>query len=205
MNTLARRAAIVTAAIGASLGLAVSSASAGTAASWTVTPSGPYTAHADYPTLEVPFALLECDSSDVTAGDLAATSATGADIADIDNITFTNCAVSGIDFTVTMAATPWKINVTGPNASNANWVNGTVSSISAHISGIGCNADFTGKVYGHYENNTGNLVIDGTGTDLVASNASCLGLINNGDVASFNAEYHVNVTSTGTSPVISTP
>lgn len=205
MNTLARRAVIVTAAIGASLGLAVSSASAGTAASWTVTPSGAYTAHADYPTLAVPLALLECASSDVSAGALQSTSATGAGIGTIDDITFTDCTVGGIPFDVSMNATPWLINADSPNASNASWVNGSVSSISAHISGIGCDADFTGKVYGHYDNNAGDLVIDGTGVDLVASNASCLGLINNGDVASFNAAFHVNVNSTGTAPVISTP
>ncbi|WP_392674098.1 hypothetical protein [Streptomyces sp. LN785] len=200
MNTLARRAAVVTAALGAAIGMTVSSASAGTTATWTVTPSGDYTAHADFPTLDVPLASLECDSSDVTAGTLQATSPDGVGIGDITNITFTNCSVAGIGFSVTMKATPWKINAVQPNAGNSDWVDGTVSSISAHISGIGCSADFTGKVYGRYQNDTGELVIDGSGTDLVASNASCLGLISNGNVASFNASYAVS-----TSPVISTP
>ncbi|MFE3906223.1 hypothetical protein ACFXPY_39740 [Streptomyces sp. NPDC059153] len=205
MNTLARRAAVVTAALGAAIGMTVSTASAGTATTWTIAPSGAYTAHADFPTLEVPLASLECASSDVKAGVLQASSATGNGIANINNITFTDCTVGGIPFDVTMKTTPWLINAVKPNASNSNWVDGSVSSISAHISGIGCSADFTGKVYGRYQNNTGDLVIDGSGTDLVASNASCLGLINNGDVASFNASYHVTVTSTGTSPVITTP
>ncbi|WP_232837877.1 hypothetical protein [Streptomyces atratus] len=205
MNTLARRAAVVTAALGAAIGMTVSTASAGTATTWTVTPSGAYTAHADFPTLEVPLASLECESSDVTAGVLQASSSTGNSIGSINDIIFTNCTVGGIPFDVTMKTKPWLINVVQPNASNSNWVDGTVSSISAHISGIGCSADFTGKVYGHYQNNTGDLVIDGSGADLVASNASCLGLINNGDVASFNASYHVAVTSTGTAPMITTP
>ncbi|MFF1926199.1 hypothetical protein ACFVW8_37240 [Streptomyces sp. NPDC058221] len=170
-----------------------------------MTPSGAYTAHADNPTLSVPLADLECASSDVTAGSLQATSATGAGIGTIGNITFTDCSVGGIPFTVTMNATPWLINAESPNASNSNWVDGSVSSISAKISGVGCSATFTGKVHGHYANDIGALVIDGTGTDLVASNASCLGLINNGDVASFVASFHTTVTSTGTSPVISTP
>ncbi|WP_405900921.1 hypothetical protein OG242_28755 [Streptomyces sp. NBC_00727] len=205
MNTLARRAAIIVTAAGAALGMAVTTASAGTTSTWSATPSGAYTAHADGPTLDVPFANLVCDSSDVTSGNVAASSSTGANMATIANITFTNCSVGGLDFDVTMTATPWKINVTGVDPSHSNRVKGNVTNISAHIEGFACTADFTGKVYGYYDNSAGNLVIDGSGTELVASNADCLGLVNDDDVASFNASYHVNVTSTGTSPVISTP
>ncbi|MFI9628498.1 hypothetical protein [Streptomyces sp. NPDC052042] len=193
MNTLARRAAFVTAALGAAIGMTVSSASATTAShSWTVSPGGAFTAVATLPTLDVPLVQLVCDSSTVTSGTLKTTSPDGVGIGNIDNITFTGCDVGGISFKVTMKATPWKINVIQPNATHADWVDGTVSDISAKISGVGCNADFTGKVYGHYDNTKGSLVIDGTGSDLKASNASCLGLISNGDVASFNAEYVVS-------------
>ncbi|MFF5336352.1 hypothetical protein [Streptomyces sp. NPDC013181] len=205
MNTLARRAAFITAAAAAALGMAVTNASAGATASWSATPSGAYTAHASNPTLDVPFASLECDSSDVTSGTVNATSATGANMASITNISFTNCTVGGLDFDVSMTLSPWTINVTGVDPANSSRVKGNVTGISAHIEGFGCTADFTGKVYGYYDNSAGNLVIDGSGNDLVASNADCLGLVNDNDVASFNASYHVNVTSTGTSPVISTP
>ncbi|MYW09327.1 hypothetical protein GT034_13330 [Streptomyces sp. SID2563] len=126
-------------------------------------------------------------------------------MATIDDITFTDCTVGGLGFDVSMTVSPWTINVTGVNSSNANRVDGNVTGISAHIEGFSCSADFTGKVYGYYDNSTGDLVIDGSGTELVASNADCLGLINDDDVAAFNASYHVNITSTGTSPVISTP
>ncbi|MFC8537677.1 hypothetical protein ACFUJY_27725 [Streptomyces sp. NPDC057249] len=200
MNTLARRAAIIVTAAGAALGMAVTTASAGTASSWSATPSGAYTAHADYPTLDVPFANLECVSSDVSSGTINATSSTGANMATIASIGFTDCTVGGLDFDVTMTASPWAINVTSVDPSNSNRVKGNVTGISAHIEGFGCSADFAGKVYGYYDNSTGDLVIDGSGDDLVASNADCLGLINDGDVASFNASYHVS-----TSPVISTP
>lgn len=205
MNTLARRAAIIVTAGAAALGMAITSASAGTTSSWSATPSGPYTAHADGPTLDVPAASLECDSSDVTGGTINATSADGTNMATIDDITFTDCTVGGLDFDVSMSVSPWTINVTGANSSNANRVDGNVTGISAHIEGFSCSADFTGKVYGYYDNSAGDLVIDGSGTELVASNADCLGLINDDDVASFNAAFHVNVTSTGTAPVISTP
>ncbi|WP_330241635.1 hypothetical protein [Streptomyces sp. NBC_00525] len=205
MNTLARRAAFITTAAAAALGMAVTTASAGTTSSWSATPNGAYTAHADYPTLDVPFASLECDSSDVTDGTVNATSADGTNMATIDDITFTNCTVGGLGFDVSMTLSPWTINVTGVDPANSNRVKGNVTGIAAHIEGFGCSADFTGKVYGYYDNSAGNLVIDGSGDELVASNADCLGLVNDGDIASFNASYHVDVTSTGTSPVISTP
>ncbi|MFG2626331.1 hypothetical protein [Streptomyces sp. NPDC048473] len=195
MNTLARRAAVVTAALGAAVALSMSPASAAPH-SWAVSPGGDFTAHAELPTLDVPFAQLVCDSSDVNDGSLDATSADGVDIGDINNITFTNCNVGGINFDVTMAASPWHINAVEPNATHTDWVDGTVSDISAHIEGIGCSADFSGQVYGHYDNTAGALVIDGSGTDLVASNASCLGLINDGDVASLNATYVVDPSQT---------
>ncbi|MFI6725851.1 hypothetical protein NRF20_07775 [Streptomyces sp. R-74717] len=204
MNTLARRAAVVTAALGAAIGMTVSSASAGAASSWSVTPSGAFTAHADGPTLDVPLASLFCDSSDA-GGTLLASDSDGLGIGDINTIKFNTCDVAGISFTVTMKASPWKIDALSVDSANPNRVKGNVSSISAHVSGVGCSADFTGTVHGYYDNSAGDLVIDGTGNNLVASNASCLGLITNGDVASFNASYHVTMTSTGTSPVISTP
>ncbi|WP_405939799.1 hypothetical protein OG338_26870 [Streptomyces sp. NBC_00726] len=205
MNTLARRAALVTAAAAAALGMAVTTASAGTTSSWSATPSGAYTAHADYPTLDVPLANLVCDSSDVNTGDINASSATGANMATITDIDFTNCTVAGLSFDVTMTATPWTINVTGVDPANANQVKGNVTGIAAHIEGFGCSADFAGKVYGYYDNSSGDLVIDGTGTELTAIDADCMGLVNIGDVALFNASYHVDVTSTHTSPVITTP
>ncbi|WP_224756149.1 hypothetical protein [Streptomyces sp. col6] len=205
MNTLARRAAIIATAASAALGMAATSASAGATASWSATPNGAYTASATSPTLTVPAATLTCASSSVTAGNVAATSATGANMATIGTIGFTSCSVGGISFTVSMTATPWTINVTGVDPANANRVKGNVTGISAHISGFGCAADFKGKAYGYYDNSTGRLVIDGSGTELKASNANCLGLINNGDVASFKASYLVKVTSTGTSPKITTP
>lgn len=205
MNTLARRAAIIVTAGAAALGMAVTTASAGTTSSWSASPSGPYTAHAVSPTLDVPAASLECASSDVTDGTVNATSADGTNIATIDDITFTDCSVGGLGFDVSMTVSPWTINVTGVNSSNANRVDGTVTGIAAHIEGFGCSADFTGTVKGYYDNSTGDLVIDGTGNGLKASNADCLGLINDDDVAAFNASYHVKITSTGTSPVITTP
>ncbi|MYQ76164.1 MULTISPECIES: hypothetical protein [unclassified Streptomyces] len=188
-----------------SFGATVSSASAGAAASWTVTPAGAYTAHAVYPTLDLPYMSLECDYFDVAAGTLEATGVTGGAIGTIDAIAIDNCSVGGLEFVMTQSTKPWQIDLVGPNASHANWADVTISGISGHWEGFSCSADFSGMLFGHYENDTGNLVIDGTGSDLVVSNADCLGLMNEDDVISMNASLHMAMTSDGTSPVISTP
>ncbi|WP_326656333.1 hypothetical protein [Streptomyces sp. NBC_00385] len=205
MKTLARRRAIVAAALVAAFGAVVPSASAATAGAWTVTPAGAYTAHATYPTLDLPLMYLECDYFDVAAGNLEAAGATGGRIGTIDAIAADNCTVAGLEFVMTQSTTPWQINLVGPNTSHVNWVDVTIGGISGHWEGFGCSADFNGTLYGHYENDTGNLVIEGTVSDLVVSNADCLGIMNNGDVISMNASLHMAMTSTGTSPVISTP
>ncbi|WP_299534728.1 hypothetical protein [uncultured Streptomyces sp.] len=192
MNTLARRAAFVFAAASAALGMTVSSASAGAQAPWTVTPSGPYTATAPNPSLSVPNATLTCTSS-TAAGSLA--SSTTNQVGTITSITFSGCNVLGIPFTVAMTVTPWKINATSISGST---VTGNVSGISAKITGTGCTATFTGTANGNYGNTTKKLNLTGVGTGLKATSASCLGLINTGDVASFVASYAVS-----SQPVIS--
>lgn len=195
MRKLALRTAVVTAAFGAALGLTVTSASATAQTAWVVSPGGNFTATADGPTLDVPLAQLVCDSSDA-AGNLKTSDSDGAGIGTISSITFDNCSVAGIPFDVSMTSTPWNINVSAVDGANANWVDGSISQISAHVEGTLCTADFTGTVYGHYENDTNRLVIDGSGADLVASNADCIGLINDGDVAAFNASYLVSPPTT---------
>ncbi|QKW06255.1 hypothetical protein HUT18_07420 [Streptomyces sp. NA04227] len=195
MHTLARKIAVVAAAGGAALGLFATSASAGAQATWTVSPGGAITAHAQVPTLTVPAATLTCDSADATGSVKSGSGLDGAGIGQINSLTFDNCGLAGISFEVTTSNTPWALNVTGVNAANPDWVDGTISGITAHIEGTGCSADFSGTVTGRYQNDTGELVVDGGG-DLTASNANCLGLINDGDVASFEAAFAVSPNQT---------
>lgn len=177
---------IAAAAFAASLGLAMTSASATAQAGWTVTPGGAFTASATEPTLSVPNAELTCDSSGA-AGSLSS-SATN-DVGDITSLGFVNCSVIGIPFEVTTSGMPWDVNALGVNAGNPDWIDASITGVEAHISGSGCDADFAGTVTGHWENSTDKLVIDGGA--LVASNASCLGIINDGDEALFTASYSV--------------
>ncbi len=178
---------VAAAAFAASLGLTMTSASATAQAGWTVTPGGAFTASATEPTLSVPNAELTCDSS--AAGGSLASSATN-DVGDITSLGFVNCSVIGIPFDVTTSGMPWQVNALGVNAGNSDWINASITGVQAHISGTGCDADFAGTVTGHWENSTDRLVIDGGA--LIASNASCLGIINDGDEALFVASYKLN-------------
>ncbi|MEU2246505.1 hypothetical protein [Streptomyces sp. NPDC019224] len=116
------------------LGSMISPTSAGAATSWTVTPAGAYAAHAAYPFLLTPYADYQCDSSDVTDGHFSSTDgATGTEIGTIDAIGFENCSIGGIVSTLEMTATPWKINVVGHNASNADWADVVSLDASYHL------------------------------------------------------------------------
>lgn len=202
MNFPVRRFAVVAAALASALGTVVPSASAATADPWTVTPAGAYTAHAVQPTWTVPSATFLCDSLDVTAGMLQATGATGGRIGTIDAIAVRYCSVGGIEYTVTQSATPWTINPVGQNPTHTNWVDVRISGVSVHWNGFGCAADFKGALYGHYENDTGNLVIGDRPGALLVSNVNCLGLINNGDAVTLRASLHMAMASTGEAPLI---
>ncbi|MEU9530964.1 MULTISPECIES: hypothetical protein [Streptomyces] len=201
MNIPARRFAVVAAAFVAALGSVVSSASAATTGSWSVTPAGAYTAHAVHPPWTFPAATIACDSLDVTAGRLEATGATGGRMGTIDALTTHNCQF-GFGEVVTTSTTPWVIDLVGQNPSHANWVDVRISEVSAHWAGFGCVADFRGTLHGHYENDTGKLVIGDTSGDLLASNANCLGIVNNGDVVALRASLRMAMASTGKAPVI---
>ncbi|MYS35779.1 hypothetical protein K388_05627 [Streptomyces sp. KhCrAH-43] len=119
----------------------------------------------------------------------------------IDALTTHNCQF-GFGEVVTTSTTPWVIDLVGQNPSHANWVDVRISEVSAHWAGFGCVADFKGTLHGHYENDTGKLVIGDKSGDLLASNANCLGIVNNGDVVALRASLRMAMASTGKAPVI---
>jgi hypothetical protein len=170
----------------AALGLAITQASATAAAGWVVSPGGAFTAVAQNPTLTVPAAVLECASA--TATGTVGSSGTN-DVGDITSLTFEDCSAVGIPFEVQSKNFPWDLNALGVSAV-PNAVDGSITGVDASISGSGCTADFAGSVTGHYKNDTKQLVIDDG--DLVASNANCFGLINDGDPALFEATFDVS-------------
>ncbi|TXS07729.1 hypothetical protein EAO73_02690 [Streptomyces sp. col6] len=120
----------------------------------------------------------------------------------IDAITIHDCSVGGIEYIVTKSASPWAISLVGQNPAHANWVDVSIKNVAANWYGFGCTIDFKGTLHGHYENDTGRLVIGDTSGDLLASNANCLGLVNNGDVVELRASLRMAMASTGKAPVI---
>ncbi|WP_405900922.1 hypothetical protein OG242_28760 [Streptomyces sp. NBC_00727] len=183
MKRRTRRSAVVAVAIAAALGSAVSPASAGTASVETLTPPGPYTAHAIDPTLQM-MGPLTCDSSSVS-GSLY----TGAVVADVTLASFTNCALIGMSLDLTVTAAPWQVTGIGPSTSNPNVYEVLVQGVAIHVVGLGCSVDLAGSLHGHFDTTTDDLVID---DDLIAVDAACLGLVNDDDLVHYNATYHVN-------------
>jgi hypothetical protein len=182
------RTVIAAAAIGgAALGFSVAPSSAAAQATWTVTPGGSFTGHADNPGLVMDSGTHSCTSADVTGSVKSGSGLSGTGIGQVNSMSFTGCSAFGINLTITTSGTPYSVNVTGVDAANPDRVNGEVTDVRARVSGIGCTADFTGTVHGYFSNADGTLVADGTSRDLVASNANCMGLINNGDTAALKA------------------
>ncbi|GAA2311763.1 hypothetical protein OKJ48_05790 [Streptomyces kunmingensis] len=198
MRRFTRNTAIAAASLGAAIGLSVSSASATSLATWTVTGGGAYTANATNPTLTVPLAQLKCASSTASGTIKNGTGLSGTAIGNISSISFATCKVAGITFNVTASGLPWSINAV--STSGTDHVNGTITGINATITGPGCNAKFAGSVNGWYQNSTHTLHVTGGGTLAAQAGASCLGLINAGNHADFVGDYILN-----TSPVITTP
>lgn len=139
---------------------------------------------------------LRCDISTVDATIRNATYNTApADVGDIIDSTWDGCRDDnfGLTFGVDQVGT-WNLNVVadGPPGD----VVGSVSDVVANISGPGCTATFVGTAPGFYTNATHTLTLDpdvpGVTNTLHVSTASCLGIIQPGDVARFNGEYLVD-------------
>lgn len=200
MRKFTRRAAVAATALVATVGFTATTASATSAVTFTASPGGPFTATAQNPTLSVPAATLQCDTSAAAGSIKSGSGLSGTGIADINSLDFQGCTFLGIDFEVDLGGLPWKLNAESEDASGR--VTGSITGITAKISDPtgSCSADFAGPegasstatVTGYFDNGSGDLVInDG---DLTAYNADCLGLINDGDNATFDASYPVTPT-----------
>ncbi|HEY0639592.1 MAG TPA: hypothetical protein VGD67_18235 [Pseudonocardiaceae bacterium] len=177
----------------AAFGLAAASVVLGSgtahAATWTVTPVGPYSAASTT-------TLVLTDTS--TGTQLNCTSGTASGqagpvvvdrLATITGSTWSNCSgPSGITFNVAHAGT-WAIH----GLSHSGGVTqGTIRNIAARLSGPFCSATVSGTVNGNYTNGTGILNVVAAGSTLRISNVSgCFGLLRNGDGATFVGSYRV--------------
>lgn len=197
IGALAAGAALVTTAV-------LAGPASAAPATWTVTPGGAFTGAAGETILTTESGIeLFCVSS--TAAGTAA-SGTGlsnplATIPDGPGVQFNDCqGPFGLTFTVDHVGT-WYLN--GASYDGSNVTTGTLDNITANISGPACEATVTGSVNATFTNSTDVLSVapDLTLTiSFVDPNNDCLGLITQGETASFDGDYVITPGLTVTSP-----
>ncbi|WP_371502334.1 hypothetical protein OG871_34995 [Kitasatospora sp. NBC_00374] len=207
MRKTVKGALVAAAALSAAAGLALAPATATTTATWTASPGGAWTAKAASPKLTDTRTgtKLTCSSS-AAAGVLAPTG-DGLPISTITSVTWASCTGPlGITFSVTAQNLPWGINALTYN-STTGVTTGTLTGVKAHISGAGCTADFAGPtsttpatLTGTYNNAGNTLTVSGGDLHAYNVSGSCLGLLNNGDPATYNAAYVLSAPQVITSP-----
>lgn len=185
------------AAAALALGLSATSASA-QQEEWVVDPAGPYEAASGETTLTNTSngVQLICASSEAS-GELAA-SATGspAQVGTVDAISFTSCSGPlGITFDVQPANLPWSINGI---SETGGVTQGYIGGITANLVGPSCSATVEGAADGTFTNSTDVLALgpdDATPEELVVTsvdpNSNCFGLISEGNVVTYEADYAV--------------
>jgi hypothetical protein len=99
----------------------------------------------------------------------------------------------------------WKLNATGYNATSGT-TTFTVANIAAHVAsadGVTCTFDVTGTATATYKNSTQVLSVKPANSTLTLSNLhnSCFGLLNDGDHATFQANYKLTATNAAFNPI----
>ncbi len=211
-TTALKSSLVAAAAITSALGLVGSASAAGT---WTVsgfpTPPAGVTGTSTNTVLTDPATgtQLKCTTASVTVTATNGTGLSGTNLAQVTAASWSGCSGPlGITFSVTAQNLPWSLNAVSYN-STTGVTTGTLTGVEAHISGVGCTADFRGTssttpatLNGTYTNSSHKLTVLGTGGNLHAYNVSgsCLGLINNGDAANYTGDYITSTPVTITSP-----
>ncbi|HEX2132236.1 MAG TPA: hypothetical protein VHH15_11805 [Actinophytocola sp.] len=194
----------------AGLALAASVTVAGTAsaqqATWTVTPGGTFDGVAGETILTIQETGIQLFCSSSTAGGTAK-SGTGqtnplATIPETGGIAFNDCqGPFGLTFEVEQVG-DWTLNGSSYDAATGV-TTGTIDGITADIVGPSCNATVTGSVNASYTNGSATLAVSPDFTleiTYVDPNNSCLGLIGEGQHASFDGAYAITPALTVTSP-----
>jgi hypothetical protein len=189
------------AAVALTLGLSVTSASATTAKTWTVTPGGNITGTSGTTTLKDTTTgnSLTCKSSSTSATLKSGSGLSGTGLGSVTALSFKTCTGPlSLTFTVSVGNLPYVLSAT---KYKSGVTTGTISGIHATLSGSDCSAVVdgatsgtadNGKVTVTYTNSTGKLKVLTTGGTLHIYDVSgCLGLLNNGDVSTFSGSYTV--------------
>lgn len=149
---------------------------------------------------------LTCDSGTAKGSTTTGTARPANGIATITGSAFklTNCTgPGGLPLFVTGSGI-WKLNATSYNATTGT-TTGTITNIAAHVQtsdGTTCAFDVSGTVTATFKNSTQVLAVKTTNSTLMLSNVQgCFGLLNNGDHATFRANYKVSATKAAYRPI----
>jgi hypothetical protein len=192
------------------VGIGATTAMAVTATTFTVTPGGAVTGSAGKTTLKdtKTGTVLTCASSATAATLNKGSGQSGSGLGKITSVTFTKCTgPGGLVFTATTSASkthPWKLNA---SSFSGGVTKGSITGITASLSGSGCTATVAGttasspgKTTGTYTNSTHVLKVSGGNLHIWNVSSGCLGLIASGDASSFVGSYTITPPQTITSP-----
>jgi hypothetical protein len=182
------------------LGISATAAMATTTATWTVSPGGAVSGTAGQTTLTdtTTGTVLKCASS-ATKATLKKGRGQTNPIGKITSVTFTSCTgPGGLRFTATTSASkahPWKLNA---STFKNGVTKGTITGVTAALSGNGCTATVAGTsakspgtVTGSYSNSTHILAVSGGNLHVWNVSSGCLGLIKTGDGSTFAGGYKI--------------
>ena len=183
--------------------VAAGSAASGSAVALTGTATGTASAPAITFTDTTTNQVLNCVSGTAPGSTTVGTGLSGTGIATIDgaNTTWTSCTGPlGLAFTVSGAGT-WTLNATGPTANGST--PGTITGASAAVNDPGiCSFNVNGGVTGSYTNSPPTLNVAADSSTLTISNVNgCLGIINEGDSATFVGSYSIAANDSASNPV----
>jgi hypothetical protein len=205
------RVLLTTVATAVVVGLGTAAAASAT---WTVSPGGAFSGHADATVLadSTTGPEIECASSSLGGMLQAGTGLSGAKIASITSARFTSCALrtptGSISYTLSSRGLPWFLNATYYNPATGNAV-GTLSGIHIVVSSSGCHAvvdgtaasAFDGTQKFQYRNAHHQIRLIPAASTLHFYNVSgCSSLFSSGDGAQLSAFFAIHPPQTITSP-----
>jgi hypothetical protein len=148
--------------------------------------------------------ILTCDSGTAKGFTTTGNARPATGLATITGaaLKLTNCTGPGGLTLVVTGSGAWKLNATSYNATSGT-TTFTITNIFAHVAdpSNACVFDVSGTVQATYKNSTQLLSVKTTGSTLTLSNANCLGVLNNGDHATFRANFKVTATNAAFNPI----
>jgi len=183
--------------------VAAGSAASGSAVALTGTATGTASAPAITFTDTTTNQVLNCVSGTAPGSTTVGSGLSGTGLATIDgaNTTWTSCTGPlGLAFTVAGSGS-WVLNATGPTSGGVT--PGTITSAGASVSDPGiCSFNVSGSVTGSYTNSPATLSVAADNSTLTISNVNgCLGIINEGDSATFVGSYSIAANDAANNPV----